>query len=208
MSTSPKRLLTPEEYLAIERDVPTKHEFYFGEMFAMGGASTKHNQINFNLVTELGPHLKNRSCVAFVNDMRVKIPMTGSYVYPDLVVTCEQPRFEDKQFDTLLNPQVVIEVISDSTEQFDRGRKFEMYMSIDSVREYLLVAQNDAHISHFQRDDHGVWTLRMAHGLDATVEMPSVGCKLNLADVYAKVEFPPIEEVDRAAGILRADRPR
>jgi Uma2 family endonuclease len=114
MSPEPKRLLTAEQYLAIERDVPGKHEFFRGEMFAMGGASTEHNQITFNLAGTLHPLLKDRNCFAYVNDMRVKISATGLYAYPDAVITCEKPQFEDKVLDTLLNPQAVVEVLSDS----------------------------------------------------------------------------------------------
>lgn len=208
MSTRPKRLLTPEEYLAIERDLSAKHEYHYGEIFAMGGASTKHNQITFNLAGILHAQLKNRPCVAFANDMRVKILSTGSYVYPDVVATCQPPQFEDKHLDTLLNPQAAIEVLSDSTEAFDRGEKFEMYSSVESLREYLLVAQKYPHISHFQREEQATWTLRMVHGLDEAVELASIGCTLRLAEVYSKVEFPPIEEINRAAGIYGPDSPR
>ncbi len=208
MSTRLKRLITPEEYLAIERDLSAKHEYHYGEMFATGGASTKHNQITFNLAGILHAQLKDLPCVAFANDMRVKISTTGSYVYPDVMATCQPPQFEDKHLDTLLNPQAAIEVLSDSTEAFDRGEKFEMYSGVDSLREYLLVAQKYPHISHFQRDADADWTLRMVHGLDQAVEVASIGCTLRLADVYAKVEFPPIEETDRAAGIHGLGSPR
>jgi Uma2 family endonuclease len=189
MSAQPKRLLTPEEYLAIERDVQQKHEFYRGEMFAMGGASTDHNQIAFNLATELGALLKSRPCRAYVNDMRVKVSPTGLYTYPDLVVTCEKPAFEDKQLDTLLNPQVVVEILSDATEKYDRGKKFEHYRQIESLREYALVAQDRPHIDLFTRGDDHVWRLSEATGLEASIELSAIGCRLGLADIYAKVTW-------------------
>jgi Uma2 family endonuclease len=191
MSAKPKRLLTPEEYLAIERDVPGKHEFYRGEMFAMGGASREHNQIAFNLATELGVQLKNRPCHAYVNDMRVKVSATGLYTYPDVVVTCEKPRFEDAVLDTLLNPQAIIEVLSDSTEKYDRGKKAEHYRQIESLREHMLVAHDRPHVDLFTREDDGVWRLTEASGLETSIELPTIACRLSLADIYAKVEFPP-----------------
>jgi Uma2 family endonuclease len=179
--------------LAIERDTELKHEFYLGEIFAMGGATEPHNQITFNLATELGALLKNRECRAYVNDMRVKVSASGLYTYPDAVVTCEQPRFEDDELDTLLNPQMIIEVLSDSTEKYDRGKKFAHYRRVESLREYVLVSQDRPLVEHYARQDDGHWLLTVASGLEATVELPTVDCRLRLADVYAKVEFPPEE---------------
>ena len=193
MSTQSHRLFTSEEYLAIERDTELKHEFYLGEIFAMGGATEPHNQITFNLATELGALLKNRECRAYVNDMRVKVSASGLYTYPDAVVTCEHPRFEDDQLDTLLNPQMIIEVLSDSTEKYDRGKKFAHYRRVESLREYVLVSQDRPLVEHYARQDDGHWLLTVANGLEATVELPTVDCRLRLADVYAKVEFPPEE---------------
>jgi Uma2 family endonuclease len=208
MSASPQRLLSPEEYLAFERSVPTKHAYFRGEMFAMGGASTEHNQLTFNLAGLLYSLLKDRPCQAYVNDMRVKVSASGLYTYPDVVITCDTPRFEDKEFDTLLNPQVIIEVLSDSTEKYDRGKKFEQYQQIDSLREYLLVSHGYPSIDQHLRGDDGVWTLRQVRGLDGTVELPTVACQLRLADVYAKVAFPPEDEANRAAGLLTRDESR
>lgn len=189
MSAQPKRLLTSEEYLAIERDVSMKHEFYRGEMFAMGGASREHNLITGNAGASLHAQLADRPCEAYQNDMRVKVAASGLYAYPDVVVTCEKPRFEDDKFDTLLNPQSIIEVLSDSTEKYDRGKKFELYRQIESLREYVLVSQDRAHIEVFARDDDGPWRLSEATGLEATIELPAIGCRLSLTDVYAKVSW-------------------
>ncbi|RIK76677.1 MAG: hypothetical protein DCC67_13620 [Planctomycetota bacterium] len=206
MSAQPKRLLTPEEYLAIERDVPMKHEYYRGEMFAMGGASREHNLIGGNIFAAIHSQIANRRCEAYQNDLRVKVTPAGLYTYPDVVVTCQAPQFEDKVLDTLLNPQVIIEVLSDSTEKYDRTKKFEMYRQLDSLREYVLVSHDRPHIDRFVRGDDGVWGLTDADGLEATLELPTIGCRLRLADIYAKVEFPPppTEEEERAAGIFRA----
>ena len=189
MSAQPKQLLTPEEYLAIERDVSTKHEYYRGEMFAMGGASREHNLITGNIAASLHAQLAHKPCESYQNDMRIKISSTGLYAYPDVVVTCEKPRFEDNHFDTLLNPQLIAEVLSDSTEQYDRGKKFEHYRQIESLRDYLLIAQDRPHVELFTRGEDGVWGLREATGLDAAIELPTIGCTLALADVYAKVSW-------------------
>jgi Uma2 family endonuclease len=191
MSAHPKRLLTPEEYLAIERDVPTKHEFYRGEMFAMSGASREHNLITGNIAASLHAQLANRPCESYQNDMRVRVSKTGFYTYPDVVITCEQPRFEDDHFDTLLNPQVIVEVLSDSTEKYDRGKKFEHYRQLESLREYALIAQDRAHLELFTRGDDGIWRLTEATGLESAIDLPVIGCRLQLADVYAKITLPP-----------------
>jgi Uma2 family endonuclease len=191
MSTAPKRRYTEAEYLAIERDVEAKHEYYRGEMFAMSGASRQHNQLTFNLALCLGQQLANRKCIAYTNDMRVKVESTTLYTDPDAVITCHEPRFLDKEVDTLLNPQVIIEVLSDSTEKYDRGKKFEHYRTIPSLREYVLISQDRAHVDRFSLNEQGQWVLSDATGLEAVVELSAVDCRLPLAEVYAKVEFEP-----------------
>jgi Uma2 family endonuclease len=190
MSAELKPLLTAEEYLAIERRSETKHEFYRGEMFAMSGASRKHNLITFNLAGIFHSQIKDRDCDAYISDMRVQVASTSSYVYPDAVVTCEHPQFEDGHLDTLLNPMLVVEVLSETTENYDRGKKFERYRKIGSLREYLLISQDRAHIEHFVRHDDGNWLMSDVSGLGAIVELSSVKCELALADIYAKVELP------------------
>jgi Uma2 family endonuclease len=193
MSTAPQRRYTEAEYLALDRASEIKHEFYRGEIFAMSGTSRQHNRINFNLTACLHGQLKDRDCDAYANDMRVKVQSTILYTYPDIVITCNEPRFLDSEVDTLLNPQVVIEVLSDSTEKYDRGKKFEHYRTVPSLREYILVSQDHAHIDRFALNEQGQWVLTDATGLDAVIELTAVGCRLPLAEVYAKVEFPPVE---------------
>ena len=189
MSAQTKRFLTPEEYLAIERDVEAKHEFDRGEMFAMGGASFVHTQITIATSATLYDQLKNGKCHVSANDLRVKVAANGLYTYPDVVVTCEKPRFEDAKFDTLLNPQSIIEVLSDTTEKYDRGKKFELYRQIESLREYVLISQDRAHIELFTRGDDDLWKLSEATGLDSAIDLTAIGCRLALADVYAKVSW-------------------
>lgn len=189
MSAQLKQRYTPEEYLAIERKLESRHEYYQGEMFAMSGASREHNLISMNIAASLHRQFANQPCEVYQHDMRVKVTTIGMYVYPDVVATCKKPRFEDDTFDTLLNPQLIVEVLSESTEGFDRGMKFESYRKIESLHEYLLVDQNRPHIEHYSRE-HGPWVLSEAHGLESALLLPAVNCRLDLADVYAKVDFP------------------
>ena len=140
MSSLPKARFTPEEYLALERQAEYRSEFFHGEIFAMAGASREHNLIAGNVSRELGNQLKGRPCETYQSDMRVKVSDTGLYTYPDVVVACGELAFEDDEVDTLLNPTLLIEVLSESTESYDRGKKFGYYRTIQSLAEYLLVA--------------------------------------------------------------------
>ena len=186
-ATADPSWISPADYLAMERASPERHEYFQGEMFAMGGASRKHNLITLNASASLHSQLATSDCEIYSSDMRVKISPSGHYVYPDVVVTCVQPRFEDDQLDTLLNPQAIIEVLSESTEQYDRGKKFERYRQIESLQEYFLVAQDRPHVERFERGEAGAWVLTEATGLEATIDVKSAGCTLKLGDVYAKV---------------------
>ena len=184
---------TAEEYLAMERDSDIRHQFVQGEIFAMSGASRKHNVISGNTFAALHNQLKNRPCEIYNNDMRVKISSCGDYVYPDIVAVCDKPQLEDEQLDTLLNPTLIIEVLSESTEAYDRGRKFTAYRSLDSLREYLLIAQDGVQIEHYQRQGEGHWLLSEALDLQAILELPAIDCRLELKDVYAKINFSALE---------------
>jgi Uma2 family endonuclease len=188
MSAIPKMRLTAEEYLAIERKAETRSEFFAGEMFAMSGASREHNLIASNLNREIGEQLKDRPCEVYTTDMRVRIP-SGLYTYPDVVVVCGDPKFEDDSVDTLLNPLVLIEVLSESTADYDRGTKFKHYRQISSLREYVLVDQTSAQIEHFTLGNDGAWKLTETKGLDATLILDSIGCRVPLSEVYRKVKF-------------------
>ncbi|HEX8000470.1 MAG TPA: Uma2 family endonuclease [Pyrinomonadaceae bacterium] len=190
MASQPKSYLTPEEYLAMERKAEYKSEYFAGEVFAMVGASRKHNLITANIIAALIQQLKRRPCELYPSDMRVRVPATGSYTYPDVVVACGEPEFEDDYLDTLLNPVVIIEVLSASTASYDRIKKFGYYRTIDSLNEYLLVAQDEYKIEQYIKQPDGRWLLADIKSLEATVEMPSIQCKLPLADVYDKVSLP------------------
>jgi Uma2 family endonuclease len=183
--------LSEAEYLRLERQAETRSEYFDGEMFAMPGGTRAHSRISINLGAELNNRLKDADCVPYHTDLRVKVEATGLLTYPDISVVCGEQRFLDEEQDTLLNPTLVIEVLSDSTEAYDRGKKFEHYRQIPSCREYLLVSQTEARIEQFIRQPNGEWTLKEAAGLSAEIKLPSLGIVLPLAEVYAKVQFTP-----------------
>jgi Uma2 family endonuclease len=188
MSALPESYLTPEEYLTIERKAEHKSEYSNGVMYAMSGASREHNRITVNLVRVVGNQLRGSSCEPFSADMRVRIPFPRRYVYPDLVVACGEAEFEDDELDVLLNPILVVEVLSASTESFDRTTKRAWYRRIESLREYVLVAQDSPHVERYVKRDEG-WMLTDTEGLEATVRLESIGCELPLSEIYDRVTF-------------------
>jgi Uma2 family endonuclease len=190
VSTQPKTFLTPEQYLEIERKAEFKSEYYQGEMFAMAGAKEAHNLLVANLIRELGQQLRSRPCRVYPSDMRVRVSATGLYTYPDVVVVRGEPRFLDEQQDTLLNPSLVVEVLSPSTEAYDRGRKSEHYRLIESLGEYLLVASDRLSADLYTRQPDGRWLLASAGRLEDSLDLESAGCRLALADLYEKVGLP------------------
>jgi Uma2 family endonuclease len=189
MSTQPKTFLTPEQYLEIERRAEFKSEYYQGEMFAMAGAKWNHNLIVAHLVREFDQQLRSRRCSVTPSDMRVHVSATGLYTYPDVVVVCGEPRFLDGQLDTLLNPTLLAEVLSPSTEAYDRGRKFEHYRSLESLAGYLMISSQRVSAELFVPQPGGRWLLTAAGSLEDTLELPVIGCRVALADLYEKVEF-------------------
>lgn len=192
MSTQPKTFLTPEQYLAIEREAPYKSEYYDGEMFSMAGAREGHNLIGSNALREVSQQLRPRPCRTYGGDMRVR---TGPrhYVYPDVSAICGEPQLLDHRRDTLLNPNLIIEVLSPSTEAYDRGRKFELYQAIQSFTEYLLLASDRVHADLYVRQPSEHWLLTSVGELDTVLTLESVDCRLKLADLYEKVEFEAVE---------------
>lgn len=189
MATQPPSRLTPEQYLEIERKSEFKSEYYAGEMFAMSGGTLAHSAIAMSLGGSLATQLRGRPCRALSSDMRVLVSPTGLYTYPDVTVVCAEPQLLDSTRDTLLNPTLVVEVLSPSSEAYDRGRKFEHYRSIESLRQYLLVASDRVHLDLFTRQSGGQWLLTSASALEEKVELESIGCSLLVGDVYEKVEF-------------------
>jgi Uma2 family endonuclease len=187
MPIQPKSKMTAEEYLAGERASQVRHEFLDGAVFCMAGANRKHNQICSNLVRILGNRLSGRPCSVYSSDMRVKSEKSGKYSYPDVVVACEVERFEDENEDTLLNPIVIVEVLSDSTEAYDRGDKFFHYRQIDSFVEYVLVSQKSRHVERFVRQADNSWSYSELGADRDALELSSIGCRLSLKDLYDKV---------------------
>ena len=181
-------LYTPEEYIFLERKATLKSEYLSGEMFAMSGASLAHTFITLDIATELNIQLRGQECEVVTNDMRVKTTPIVSYFYPDIVVFCGEPEFEDDAFDTLLNPIIIIEVLSPSTEAYDRKEKFEYYQQILTLKEYILVSQDKVHLEHYRKQDRG-WTMQVLDALQDSLTLSSIGCKLALRDIYLRVTF-------------------
>jgi len=188
VSAIPKEHYTPEEYLAIERNAEYKSEYLNGEIFAMSGASRKHNLIVWNISAALHGQLRKRRYEVYAGGMRVRVSDTGLYTYPDLAIVCDAPRFDDDMFDILLNPQVIIEVLSKSTESYDRGAKFAHYRTIDSLSDYLLISQDKPMVEHYVRHGKKSWLLSEYANPDDVICISSVGCELAIADIYEKTD--------------------
>jgi Uma2 family endonuclease len=188
MSTLSKPRLTPEQYLEIEDAAEYKSEYFQGEMFAMAGATEAHNDIAGNTFFQLASQLRDR-CSVSGSDQRIHIPRTGLFTYPDVVVTCGQREYRDRKRMNLLNPTVIIEVLSPSTEAYDRGRKFEHYQSIDSFREYLLIASDRVSVTRHRRQPNNEWLGAIVTDLEGSIDLESIGCTLLLRDLYDNVTF-------------------
>lgn len=193
MSTPALRRFTPQEYLMLERQADFKSEYLDGQIFAMGGATREHNLIAGNVFASLHRQLRQRPCEVYQNDLRVGVNSKRLYSYPDVIVMCGKPQFEDDQLDTLLNPTLIVEVLSKSTEEFDRGEKFRRYRTLASLQEYLLIAQQEYRLEQYSRQADGSWRLAEFEQLDDRVTLASIDCQLLLADVYEKVTLgrPP-----------------
>jgi Uma2 family endonuclease len=187
---------TEEAYLEFERASDTKHEYYQGEIFAMEGVSQNHSLITGNAMASIHGQLRKRPAHMYTSAMRLKVLPVGFYTYPDIVVVTENSQFLDEEHDILLNPTLIIEVLSPSTETFDRGKKFQYYRTLDSLQEYVLISQDAHRIEHYVRQSDGTWLFSEAVGLEATLQLPSIQCSLSLTDVYEKVtleaELPQI----------------
>jgi Uma2 family endonuclease len=206
MSAEPKKYFTPEEYLELERKAPYKSEYFNGVIYPMGdyegdtpiamaGARPRHNAIRENLSIELGTFLRRKSCRTFSSDQRVFIPETSLYTYPDLLVVCGRPEFSDVERDAVTNPVLLVEVLSKSTANYDRGEKFELYRSIPSFQEYLLVDSRRTRVELWQRNEEGKWTLAFEGGdLAQSIHLQSIGLTITLEDIYANTDDLPVDE--------------
>lgn len=187
-STAAQTYLTSEEYLAWERKSDTKHEYLRGEIIAMSGASFAHNIITANITTALNNQLMRSDCIAIASDMRVRTQPEASYFYPDVLVVYGEPRFEDNTFDTFLNPVVLVEVLSPSTETYDRGEKFKHYQQLTSLREYILISQNEARVKLYRRQE-AQWKSAEFCAIEDTFALTSIDCELALENIYRRVDF-------------------
>jgi Uma2 family endonuclease len=190
MSSIPQPRLSPEEYLARERVATFRSEYYQGDVFAMAGASPDHNRLVCNVLTSLDAQLRGGSCEVFPSDLRLACP-SGLFTYPDVVVVCGDLEFFGDQRDTITNPRLIVEVLSRSTERYDRGTKFWHYREIPSLAEYVLVSHREPRIERFARDPRPGWLLTEAAGLEASISLETIHCRLALADVYRDVKVPP-----------------
>jgi Uma2 family endonuclease len=196
MSTVPVRRYTPEEYLERERGAAYKSQYYRGDIFAMSGASREHLRIAGDLFVFLSNALRGRPCEVFNSDLRVKVQESGLYTYPDLTIVCGESQFEDKQVDTLLNPLVLIEVLSESTEAYDRGAKAAQYRKLPSLRELLLVSSMGVQLEHYSRTEEGSWSFWESTDRAAAVRLTSVGVTVPIEEIYRRVEFlPPVAPI-------------
>ena len=189
MASNPKLLSTPQEYLAMEREATYKSEYVDGEIFAMAGASPQHSLITTNVIREISTQLLDKPCQIYSSDMRIDLRENGMYSYPDAVVVCGEPVFSDEFNDNLTNPVLIVEVLSKSTEGYDRGEKFIRYRKLATFQEYVLISQYGYHIEHYFRQPNKIWALSEYTDLDAMISLPTIECSLILANVYNKVKF-------------------
>jgi len=191
MSTAEKVSWTPEQYLARERQATTKSQYYQGQIFAMAGASREHNLIVANLVRLIGNALQGKPCEVYPSDMRVKVQASGLYTYPDVTIVCGDPQFEDAHVDTLINPLVLFEVISESTEGYDRGAKAMQYRKLPSLKQLVLIASDRVQVEAYRRREDGDWTLWESSDLTGTLPIAAAEISLAIAEIYQRVEFAP-----------------
>lgn len=191
MASQPEPRIQPAEYLERERRAETRSEFLNGEIFAMAGASREHGLVTGNVFASLHGQLRDRDCEIYASDMRVHVSATGLYTYPDVVAVCGEPRFQDDELDTLLNPTLIVEVLSPSTEDYDRGTKFAHYRTIGTLREVLLLPQDRAGAEHYVRQDGDRWLMTRTQDPLGVLPLPSIDATLDLSEIYARV---PIEQ--------------
>lgn len=183
------KYITAEQYLELERAAAEKHEFYQGEIFVMPGATVNHNTIQVNFVGEVRNNLKGKSCKVFGSDLRVHIPTHSLFTYPDALIVCGKPELLDNELDTLLNPVVIVEILSKSTQSYDRGDKFMLYRAIDSLKEYILISSEVVQIEHFYKQENGTWLLKELKNSTDVLHLQSINFPLPLAQLYEGVAF-------------------
>lgn len=189
MTAQSQKIYSQDEYLEMEREADYKSEYFRGEIFAMAGAGFNHNRITENISIEIGSFLKGKSCKSYSSDLRIHIPINGLYTYPDFLIICGKNEYLDIRKDTVLNPTVIVEVLSKSTSAYDRGEKFHFYRSIPTLKEYVLIDSSSIAAEVFRKSDEGVWFLASeAYNITEAIELGSIDLKLNLTDIYADTE--------------------
>ena len=183
-----KTLISETDYLEEERKALAKSEYYKGEVFAMSGASSKHNRIVASIIISIGQYLKNGKCYIYPSDLRVHNPANGLYTYPDVTIVCGKEEYLDEEFDTLLNPTVLIEVLSPTTEEYDRGTKFKLYRSIPSLKNYIMISSTEISAEIYTRMENNEWKLNMTKDKEGIIHISAIEYDLTLTDVYAQVE--------------------
>lgn len=184
MAQPATKYISEKEYLAFERKALDKHEYYKGEIFLMSGASFKHNLIESNFRLSLGSFLKGKTGREFGSNLRIHIPSNTLYTYPDIIVICDEPQFVDEEFDTITNPSIIVEILSPSTSNYDRGAKFELYRDIETLKEYVLVDSKATHIVVYNRNDDSTWTLSETKNISDNIHLPSINFFISVADIY------------------------
>lgn len=175
--------------MAFERAALDKHEYYKGEVFAMSGNTMRHNQIQVNAIGEIRNHLKGKPCRIFGSELRVHVPLNEWYTYPDAIIVCDEPQLQDEEFDTLLNPTVIIEILSKSTQSYDRGDKFSLYRSIPSFQEYILIHSDKVAIEQFNRQPNGSWVMKEFGEEGEQLFIQTIQFALPLTQLYERVKF-------------------
>ncbi|NJN74696.1 MAG: Uma2 family endonuclease [Limnothrix sp. RL_2_0] len=187
--------LSPEEYLELEKISEVRHEYIDEKRFAMAGSNNAHNKINGNFLITLSLHLRGSSCQTYTNDMKVKVRDGKRFYYPDLLISCD-PENQDLTAYAMGFPTLIIEILSDSTEAFDRGNKFKDYRSIPSLKEYILVSSHQYSVDCFRRGENDFWILQSDQGLDSNLRIESLNLDVSMQDIYATIDFPPeVEDV-------------
>jgi Uma2 family endonuclease len=194
MSAIPESGVTYEQYLSREQTATYKTEYYRGELFAMVGGTPQHNTISGNVFSRLRGKLRGSNCRPFNSDQRIRIADIGLATYPDVSIVCGDLQLDEQDRDAITNPVVLFEVLSKSTERYDRGKKFDLYRHLNSFKEYVLVDQNEPYVESFLRQEDGSWVLNVFKHIDAILPLSSVNCELPLSEIYEDVEFTDTEE--------------
>ena len=188
-----QKYYTPEEYLALEEAAEYRSEYYQGEIFAMSGSSANHNRIARNLVIALESAFENKPCESFINDMRLLVKKNGLYTYPNVMVVCGQIKFVEGRTDTVTNPVVVIEILSESTQDYDRGSKFMLYRGLETLQEYILIDQTKIYVEQFRRLEDGRWILDNLDQTDDLLRIESIDFKISLQQIYRNVDWEEVQ---------------